>query len=87
MGNTSENSLNILAESYEQKIVDEASTTITYIGFAGSGIATSAAKWLIVKIESVSATAPTGVTTIKYADSYKNTENVWDDRATLTYNT
>lgn len=84
---TSENSLNKLAEIYEQVIVDEASTTVSYIGYTESGVATSAAKWIIVKIESASATTPTGVTTIKYATSYKSRTNIWDNRAALTYTT
>lgn len=83
--NTSEDSLAFLAEHYEQTIVDEATTLVTYIGFAEKGIATSLAKWMVMKIEAASATAPTGVTTIKYAGGYKSRTNIWDNRASLTY--
>jgi len=85
MGNTSENSLAVLAEQYEQTIVDEATTLVTYIGFAEKGIATSAPYWMIMKIESAAATSPTGVTTIKWAGAYKSKTNIWDNRAALTY--
>ena len=68
-------------EDYEQKIIDEVSTTVTYVGYAESGVATSASKWIIQKITAASATVPTGVTTILYATAYMSKDNKWDNRA------
>lgn len=82
---TNENSLNKLADQHEQIISDEATTTVSYFGFAEAGVATSDPKWIIMKVESASATSPEGVTTFKYAVSYKYDKNVWNDRATLIY--
>lgn len=60
--------------------VDDASATVTYIGFAPMGTATSAAGWQIKKLL-VSGTVTIG----RYCDSDANFDNVWDDRASLTY--
>jgi len=65
-------------DGYQMKI-DEASATVTYIGYAGHGVATSSALWYIEKV-SVSGT----VTSIQKAKGGQFV-NVWDDRATLTY--
>jgi hypothetical protein len=59
--------------------VDEASGTVTYVGQAPTGTATSAALWQIQKIDTSSGTAVT------WADGDAGFDNVWDDRATLTY--
>ena len=74
-----------IADYHEQIITDEASTTVTYVGYAQSGVATSAASWMIKKITMASATTPHGVITIAYAGSYNSKTNVWDDRASLSY--
>lgn len=58
--------------------VDPASSTVTYIGKAAPGVATSAASWAIKKIDSSS-----GVD-ITWAASGLSTQ-VWDDRASLSY--
>jgi hypothetical protein len=59
-----------------KRLIDEASSTLTYVGVAAPGTATSTEKaWLIEKI-SVSGS----VTTITHA-----TDKAWDDRATATY--
>lgn len=60
--------------------LDEASATVTYIGKAKIGQATSTAKWQIQKM-SVSG----NVTSITWADGNGNFDNVWDDRAGLSY--
>lgn len=60
--------------------IDQASATVTYIGQAAPGTATSAASWRIQRM-SVSGT----VTTFEYADGDLNFNNVWDNRAALTY--
>jgi hypothetical protein len=64
----------------EKVLVDEASDTVSYFGFAVSGTATSASTWKIFKI-SVSGT----VTTKNFADSVTTYTKKWDDRATYTY--
>lgn len=59
--------------------LDEASSTITYIGEADPGTATSSALWRIKKMNSASGLI------ITWADGNSDFDNVWDDRATLTY--
>jgi hypothetical protein len=60
--------------------VDEASASITYVGKAAAGTANSSAAWQISRM-SVSGS----VTSIEYADSNTNFDNVWDNRASLSY--
>jgi len=62
-------------------IIDNASSSITYYGYADPGSADSSAAWRILRKEVVSAT----VTEFKYADGDTNYDNIWDDRASLTY--
>lgn len=64
----------------EISYIDEASSTITYIGKAAIGTATSAASWQIQKIL-VSGT----VTSITYAGGTDNYDQIWDNRASLSY--
>jgi len=61
--------------------IDEASATVTYIGYAAPNASTSAAVWRIIKIE----TSGTSTTTT-FADGDNKFNNVWDNRASLTYN-
>lgn len=64
----------------ELTYIDVPTSSITYIGNALTGTATTAATWLIKKI------VVTGnVTSITYADGNSNYDNVWDDRGSLTY--
>lgn len=60
-------------------IIDEASATITYIGKAPVGSLASDAVWKIMKIDESSGTV------ITYADGNSNFDNVWNNRASLTY--
>jgi hypothetical protein len=60
--------------------VDEASSTVTYVGKAAVGTATSVASWQISKI-----TITGSVTAITFADGNANFDNEWDDRASLSY--
>lgn len=60
--------------------IDEADASTTYVGEAEIKTQTSTAEWRIKKI-SVSG----NVTTISWADGDSNFNNIWDDRATLTY--
>lgn len=58
---------------------DTTSTPSTcYLGYAAIGSATSAAVWHIYKVDTT-----TGLQT--FADSNNLFDNVWDDRASLTY--
>jgi hypothetical protein len=62
------------------QIVDEASSTITYIGSAIASSLTSESVWKIKRIE-ISGT----LTIITWADGNTNFDNVWNNRATLEY--
>jgi hypothetical protein len=64
---------------YAQRI-DEASSTVTYVGRAEPGTAEGSAAWQIKKI-SVSGS----VTTITWADGNENYDNIWSNRAALSY--
>lgn len=60
--------------------LDEASADVIYIGSAKLGTADSDASWQIRKIETSG-----NVTSILYADGDRRFDNVWDNRASLTY--
>jgi hypothetical protein len=60
--------------------VDEASGTVTYIGIASVGTLASEAKWQIYRM-TISGTE----TIIEYADGNAEFDNVWNNRASLTY--
>lgn len=59
--------------------MDEASATVTYVGEALPGTATSAASWRIKKLDTAAGTS------VKWADGDTLFNNVWDNRAALTY--
>jgi hypothetical protein len=59
--------------------LEEASATVTYVGEAEAGTATSAAAWRIKRISTASGTS------IQWADGDTLFNNVWDNRAGLTY--
>ena len=59
--------------------VDAASATITYVGEAEPGSATSGAVWRIKRIDTSS-----GVS-IRWADGVDGFSKIWDNRATYTY--
>lgn len=63
--------------------VDTASTpSVTYVGKALPGTATSAASWQIQKIDE-SGTPET--TVITFADGNADFDNIWDNRTSLSY--
>ena len=64
----------------EKTIIDAASSTVTYIGKAKQGAATSDAVWQIKKLLTSST-----ITTIAYAGGNDNYSNIWDDRGSLSY--
>jgi poly(3-hydroxybutyrate) depolymerase len=61
-------------------VVDAPSSTLSYVGTADPGTLTSSGSWRILRI-----TYAGTVTTIHWADGNDNFDNVWDDRAGLTY--
>lgn len=65
------------ANQYAQKRLIDDTGTYTYIGLAEAGAATSANSWLIVRIDS------NGNQLL--ADGNTNYDNIWDNRASLTY--
>ena len=62
-------------------LLDEASTTISYIGEAAPASSSSAPVWRIRRLDTTS-----GVSLL-YADGNTNFDNIWDNRASLTYTT
>lgn len=60
--------------------IDEVSSSVLYIGTAKIGTATSSALWQVQKVTVVGT-----VTGIFWADGNSNYDNVWDNRASLTY--
>lgn len=64
--------------SDEVTIVDEASATISYVG-KSSTATTSGATWQIRRLDSTS-----GLVVLR-ADGNQNYDNVWDNRALLSY--
>lgn len=66
----------------EKVEMDPASATITYVGRAAAGSATSAAVWQLSRLTfDVSG----NLTKQEWADGNGNYDNVWDDRASLSY--
>lgn len=60
--------------------LDEASATVTYVGEAAAGSATSGALWRVKRITTTGADL-----SIKWADGDTSFSNVWDNRAALSY--
>ena len=61
--------------------IDDATSTVTYIGQAIVGSSESDSVWQIKRI-----TTTGSVIDIKFADGDSDFDNVWNDRASLTYN-
>lgn len=61
-------------------IVDEASATVTYVGEAQPGSATSGALWRVKRL-----TQSGVILFIEWADGDGLFNNVWDNRASLSY--
>ncbi len=60
--------------------VDDASTTVTYVGQAPLGASESSPVWRIKKLETIGS-----VFKITWADGNQVFDNIWDNRALLTY--
>lgn len=63
-----------------QALIDEASGTVTYVGEANPGTATATAEWRIQKIDTSA-----NPISVKWADGNTSFDNVWDNRASLSY--
>lgn len=62
------------------KRIDEASDTVTYVGYANAGAVTSEPNWMIKKIEVIG-----NETSITWAEAGIDPNLVWDDRLSYTY--
>jgi hypothetical protein len=71
---------NVLGGGATATVIDDATSAITYIGKAALGSALADAVWQIQKIEVSGA-----VTRITWADANSEFDNVWNNRASLTY--
>lgn len=60
--------------------LDEVSATITYVGEADPDTLTSEALWRIKRLDTTNDDL-----VILWADGDANFDNIWDDRASLTY--
>jgi len=60
--------------------LDEVSSTLSYVGHAAVGTIDSDSDWRIMKLEKTG-----NITSTTYADGDENFDNVWNDRASLTY--
>ena len=69
-----------IGDRTEQRLIDQASATVLYVGYAKSGALTNASAWLIKKIETIN-----NLTTRKWADGGSGHDQIWDNRTTLTY--
>lgn len=72
--------LNSGSNSLYSTRIDEASATVNYFGFAAAGSAEGSAVWRIKRL-----TVTGTVTDIKFADGDTNFDNIWTNRAALTY--
>ena len=61
-------------------IVDQASATILYVGIADVGSSAAASVWQIKKL-----TTAGDILTMTFADGNSNYDNIWNNRASLTY--
>lgn len=68
------------AKCQTNKRIDEASSTVSYVGYAEPGTATSSAQWQIRRV-TISGTQ----TITEFADGDTQFNNVWDNRAALSY--
>lgn len=64
-----------------KKMIDEASASTIYIGLASPGSLVSTTSWQIKRI-----TIAGAITAIEFADGDLNFDNIWNNRASLTYN-
>jgi len=78
-GNTVHHSVVEVASFATLLAVDSGDSTISYIGKALAGTATSASSWQIQKL------TETANITIEYADGNNDFDNIFDNRESLSY--
>lgn len=62
-------------------IIDQVSDSLIYVGYSDPGVLTGEAKWQIMRLQ-----PGTGASlTLDRADGNCEFDNVWDDRASLSY--
>lgn len=70
----------------EQIITDEATDTVTYIGYAQAEVKKSEPSWIIKRISyTYNAQSIRGLIVTEWATGYMNETNIWDDRTSLSY--
>ena len=73
--------LDVLSSAKEEAIrLDDAGGGITYVGWAIPGSITSSAIWKLMRM-----TESSGDLTIEWADGNVSYDNVWNNRASLSY--
>lgn len=72
--------VNTVAPSYAKRY-DQVDDTLAYLGDAAVGSSISTASWRIQKLEF----GVTGSVTITFADGNTNFDNIWNNRASLSY--
>jgi len=70
----------ILEEAITAVRLDEVTASLTYIGKAEIGTLNSANKWSVKRMQKAG-----NVTSIEWADGNGRRDNIWDNRASLTY--
>lgn len=80
MKSLKDNSIRFTLEAQYAMRVDEASETVTYIGIGDPGTLDDSAGWAIKRIA-----VDGNITKTEWADGNGKDDNVWDDRATLSY--
>lgn len=65
---------------HQMMVVDYLNPNLIYLGYADIGSATSNAVWLIKRVSIVSSVA-----TFEFADGDDSFDNIWDNRAALSY--
>ena len=74
--------LKILGTSWKMRIEYDASNNAIYVGEAKAGTATDATGWRIKKI---TYDGSNNATQVDWADNNTNEDNIWDNRASLSY--
>lgn len=72
-------SLNVISPTKATRL-DEATSTVTYVGKAAVGTGAASASWQIYRL-----TLSGSETIIEYADGNDSFDNTWSNRASLTY--
>jgi hypothetical protein len=60
--------------------IDEVSKNLSYFGFAAIGSSQAAAVWKITRLQKTG-----NVTLLQYADGNESFDNIWNNRASLSY--